>query len=114
VIVNETDIDGRVTRLKENSPVCVVPCTSYIVLEINAGECLSEREISGRLNEVYDSCLAFILRHVKRVQAGLGINSLGVLEVPKVVFKALLMNALIHRDYFVSAPIRIFVFTGRI
>jgi ATP-dependent DNA helicase RecG len=36
------------------------------------------------------------------------------LEIPKVVLEELLANALIHRDYFISAPIRIFIFTNRI
>jgi hypothetical protein len=39
-----------------------------------------------------------------------GINSVGVLEVPKVALEELLVNALVHCDYFVSASVRIFIF----
>ncbi len=35
-------------------------------------------------------------------------------EVPDLVFEELLVNALIHRDYLVSAPIRLFIFDNRI
>jgi ATP-dependent DNA helicase RecG len=48
------------------------------------------------------------------VQAGQGVNSPGVPEIPPEVFEELLVNALIHRDYLVSAPIRIFIFDNRI
>jgi predicted HTH transcriptional regulator len=58
--------------------------------------------------------LGFVLRHIKRVQGAQGVNSLGELEIPKVVFEELIANALIHRDYFVSAPVRLFVFSDRV
>jgi ATP-dependent DNA helicase RecG len=41
-------------------------------------------------------------------------SSLGELQIPKIVYEELVANALIHRDYFVSAPIRIFMFADRI
>jgi len=37
-----------------------------------------------------------------------------VSEIPQIVFEELLVNALIHRDYFISAVIRIFIFDDRI
>jgi ATP-dependent DNA helicase RecG len=42
------------------------------------------------------------------------VNAPGVPEIPETVFEELLVNALVHRDYLVSAPIRIFVFDDRI
>ena len=42
------------------------------------------------------------------------MNTGGQVEIPKIVFEELLANALIHRDYFVSAPVRIFVFDDRV
>jgi len=41
-------------------------------------------------------------------------NSPGILEVPEIALQELLVNALVHRDYFTSASIRILVFTDRI
>lgn len=35
-------------------------------------------------------------------------------EIPEAVFEELLVNALVHRDYLVSAPIRLFLFDDRI
>jgi ATP-dependent DNA helicase RecG len=42
------------------------------------------------------------------------MNTPGTPEIPEVVFEELLVNALAHRDYLVSAPIRIFIFDNRI
>ncbi|MCK9466388.1 MAG: hypothetical protein M0Q29_10945 [Thiopseudomonas sp.] len=41
-------------------------------------------------------------------------NTLGELEVPPIAIEELLVNALMHRDYFDSASIRILVFRDRI
>ncbi len=48
------------------------------------------------------------------MQKGQGVNSLGELEIPPIVIEELLVNALIHRDNFISAPIRLFIFDNRI
>jgi ATP-dependent DNA helicase RecG len=48
------------------------------------------------------------------VQAGRGVNAPGLPEIPESVFEELLVNALVHRDYLVSAPIRLFVYDNRI
>jgi ATP-dependent DNA helicase RecG len=55
-----------------------------------------------------------MMRNIAYVQHQQDVNSLGEPEVPKIVFEELLVNALIHRDYLISAPIRIFIFSDRI
>ena len=62
----------------------------------------------------FEGSMAFVLRHLRREQADQGVNSLGEIEIPKIVLEELLANAFIHRDYFVSAPIRVFIFGDRI
>ena len=42
------------------------------------------------------------------------MNTIGEPEIPETVFEELLVNALIHRDYFITAPIRLFIFEDRI
>jgi len=49
-----------------------------------------------------------------RLQAGQGVNSVGIPEIPPSVFEELLVNSLVHRDYLISAPIRLFIFDNRI
>jgi ATP-dependent DNA helicase RecG len=58
--------------------------------------------------------MAFIKRNLRKVQAGRSVNAPGMPEIPLPVFEELLVNALIHRDYLIEAPIRLFVFSDRI
>ena len=58
--------------------------------------------------------MRFIMRNLRKVQSGRGINAPGLPEIPPSVFEELLVNALIHRDYLVSATIRLFIFDNRI
>ena len=95
-------------------PAFIVKCVTYPGVDIDEDEYLDSQDVAGTLRQVFDDTLGFVLRHIKRVQADQGVNSLGELEVPRIVFEELLVNALIHRDYFVSAPVRVFVFSDRI
>ena len=95
-------------------PAFIVKCVTYPGVDIDEDEYLDSQDVAGTLRQVFDDTLGFVLRHIKRVQANQGVNSLGKLEVPRIVFEELIANALIHRDYFVSAPVRVFVFSDRI
>lgn len=103
---------GKNTQYK--LPAFIVKCVNYPGIDIDVEHYIDSQDISGTLKRVFDDTLGFVLRNVKRIQAGNGVNSLGELEIPKIVFEELIANALIHRDYFVSAPIRIFMFKDRI
>lgn len=82
--------------------------------ELHDRHYLDSEDIDGNLLEQYRRCLAFIKRNLHHVQGEQGFNTLGQLEVPEEVFEELLVNALIHRDYFVSASIRLMIFADRI
>jgi predicted HTH transcriptional regulator len=71
-------------------------------------------DIGGTLLEQYQRSFAFIRRNLHHVQRGRGFNTLGELEIPETALEELLVNALIHRDYFTSASIRLMVFTDRV
>lgn len=58
--------------------------------------------------------MAFVMRNLHKIQAGRGVNSPGLPEISETVFEELIVNALVHRDYLVSAPIRLFIFDNRI
>lgn len=103
---------GKNTALK--LPAFIVKCISYPGTDVDCDEYIDSQDISGTLEDVFDNTLGFILRNVRREQNGQGVNSLGQLKIPKIVFEELVVNALIHRDYFISAAIRIFIFSDRI
>jgi len=68
----------------------------------------------GTIPELYKQGIIYLKTCIKYLQNGQGFNSFGVPEVSIRAMEEVLQNALIHRDYFKSAPIRIFVFDNRI
>lgn len=48
------------------------------------------------------------------MQRGRSFNTLGELEIPETALEELLVNALVHRDYFTSASVRVMVFADRV
>ena len=63
---------------------------------------------------MFEGALGFVLRSLPKQQRDRGVNEPGRPAIPRIVFEELLVNALIHRDYFVEAPVRLFVFEDRI
>ena len=74
----------------------------------------SSEDIRGTLRQLYQRGLDFLKRALNRPQNGKDFNSLGDLEIPELVLKELLVNALLHRDYFIRDSIKLFVFDDRI
>jgi len=79
----------------------------------NAGYFDSE-DIGGTLPQQLAGILAFLRRNLGHIQGDQGINSEGILEIPLQVFEELLVNMLVHRNYFLTAPQTVFVFPDRV
>jgi ATP-dependent DNA helicase RecG len=58
--------------------------------------------------------MSFITRNLRRVQGSKGFNTEGDLEIPAVAIEELVVNMLLHRDYFISAPWRVMIFDDRV
>lgn len=95
-------------------PQFVVKAIRYPGNEIHVSDYLDTEDFSGPLSKVFDDSLSFVMRNLHKVQDGRGVNAPGLPEIPEAVFEELLVNALVHRDYLVSAPIRLFIFDNRI
>ncbi|MFM8443145.1 MAG: RNA-binding domain-containing protein [Methylococcus sp.] len=95
-------------------PQFIIKAIRYPGNAIHSTEYLDTEDFDGPLTRIFEGAMAFVMRNLRKVQAGQGINSPGAPEIPQVVFEELLVNALMHRDYLVSAPIRLFIFDNRI
>lgn len=73
-----------------------------------------QRRIEGTLAEQYDEGMGFLKRWNSRIQGEGSFNQSGNPEIPETVFEELLVNALIHRDYFIKDSIKMFIFDDRI
>jgi ATP-dependent DNA helicase RecG len=95
-------------------PQFIVKAIRYPGNAIHGSEYLDSEDFAGPLPQQFAGALAFVMRNLHKVQAGQGVNAPGTPEIPPSVFEELLVNALVHRDYLVSAPIRLFIFDNRI
>ena len=74
----------------------------------------NERPFEGTIFEVFQKTMDFIGRNIKKIPESSGFNSQTKWEIPYEVFEELIVNALVHRDYFISATIKVFVNADRI
>ncbi len=95
-------------------PQFVLKAIRYPGNEIHVSDYLDTEDFSGPLPKLFEDAFGFIMRNIHKIQEGRGVNAPGKPEIPETVFEELLVNALAHRDYFVSAPIRLFIFDNRI
>jgi predicted HTH transcriptional regulator len=70
--------------------------------------------IEGTLAQQYERAMAFCKRNLHHTQGERGFNSPGQLEIPPQVLQEILVNALVHRDYFISATVRLLIYTDRV
>jgi ATP-dependent DNA helicase RecG len=95
-------------------PQFVVKAIRYPGDEIHVTDYVDTKDFAGPLPKIFEDVLAFVMRNLHKIQAGRGVNAPGLPEIPESVFEELLVNALAHRDYLVSAPVRLFVYDNRI
>ncbi len=114
---------GRVTvaglllfgkRLSVLLPEMKIDAVWFKGTERSSSEWHDQRVITGTLTEQYDEGMGFLKRWNARIQGEGSFNYPGKLEVPAIIFEELLVNALIHRDYFIKDSIKVFIFDDRI
>jgi ATP-dependent DNA helicase RecG len=95
-------------------PSFIIKAVVFNGTDVTETNYLDSRDISGKLEEQFNGALSFLINNTKTFQGEQSVNSIGVPEIPKIVFEELVANAIIHRDYFTSASIRILIFNNRI
>ncbi|MCK9547372.1 MAG: putative DNA binding domain-containing protein [Sphaerochaeta sp.] len=95
-------------------PSFIVKASAFPGTTLAVDSYIDSRNIEGKMGDIFGQTMSFILTHIFQVQGEQTVNTVGIPEIPRIVFEELVTNALIHRDYFISAPIRVFVFSDRI
>ncbi|KGM26531.1 RNA-binding domain-containing protein [Photorhabdus bodei] len=95
-------------------PVFIVKAVAFPGVDIEDEHYIDSQDINGKLSDVFQKVLGFVLANIRHIQNKQSFNSLGEAEIPRIVLEELISNALIHRDYFVSAPVKVLVFADRI
>lgn len=102
------------TKPNVRLPVFIVKAISYPSNDIHGRDYIDSQDITGKLSDIFHQSISFVLGNIRNIQGDQNVNAPGKPEIPRIVLEELITNALIHRDYFISAPVRIFVFTNRV
>jgi ATP-dependent DNA helicase RecG len=95
-------------------PEVVVKAVSFVGTDPAGDRYRDSQDIGGCLRDIHARTMSFLQRNLRRIQAGQGFNTEGELEVPASALEELVVNMLLHRDYFISAPWRVMLFDDRI
>ena len=95
-------------------PLFIVKAVAFPGNDIHETTYLDSRDITGKLSDIFHQSMSFVLGNIRHIQDDQDVNAPGRPEIPRITLEELIANALIHRDYFVSAPVRIFVFDNRV
>jgi ATP-dependent DNA helicase RecG len=99
---------------QRHRPAFVVKAVSFVGNDPAGVKYRDSEDIGGCLRDMYTHTMSFITRNLRRLQGDKDFNTEGDLEIPFVAIEELVVNMLLHRDYFISAPWRIMIFDDRI
>ena len=82
-------------------PPYIVKAIAYPGTDPDPETFLDSRDIVGKLADVFQQTLSFVLRNIGYHQDTQDLNSEGRPEIARIALEELIANSLIHRDYFV-------------
>ena len=95
-------------------PTFIIKAVCFSGNELSGTVYRDSEDLKGKISDLFVNGISFISRNLHKLQKGKDFNSEGDLEIPKIVLEELLVNAIIHRDYHIEAPINLFIFDNRI
>ncbi|NLI79590.1 MAG: hypothetical protein GX442_24495 [Candidatus Riflebacteria bacterium] len=97
------------------APLCKVQAVAFAGRSVADDGCLDRQECEGTLGEQFLATMAFPKRNLPhRPDPGAGFNQPGRAGLPLEALSELVVNALMHRDYLVSASVKVFLFPDRL
>ena len=73
-----------------------------------------KKDIDGKVTQILEDCLRFIKIYVKEKHIIRGLEDERHFEIEESALREAVVNAVAHRDYTISGPIRIFILNNRI
>lgn len=95
-------------------PAFIVKSIAFPGNEIHETQYRDSQDITGKIGDIFQKTLNFVLGNIRHIQGSRNVNAPGEPEIPRITLEELIANALIHRDYFISAPVRLFIFDNRV
>ena len=96
-------------------PAFTIKTVIFVGNDIGGNNYRSKPEdLQGPIPELFKQGMNYLKSAIKYLQDGQDFNSHGIPEISIIAMEEILQNAIIHRDYFKNAPIRLLIFDNRI
>ena len=96
-------------------PAFTIKAVSFLGNDMGGTEYRSKPEdLNGTIPEMFKQAMLYIKSCIRYVQKEPSFNSRGCPEISLIAVEEILQNALVHRDYFKNAPVRLMIFENRI
>lgn len=99
---------------QRHRPAFVVKAVSFVGNDPAGVKYRDSDDIAGCLRDMHRGVMSFLTRNLHRLQGEKGFNTEGDIEISVVALEELVVNMLLHRDYFISAPWRVMIFDNRV
>ncbi len=91
-----------------------IDCCYFDGDDISVDKYISKKTIDGNFLTMFNNSLDFLKSNLISSQDGDDFNSSSTLEIDERVLTELIVNALVHRDYYIQSSIKIFIFHNRV
>ena len=96
-------------------PAFTIKAAMFAGNDIGGNDYRSKPEdLYGTIPALFRQGMLYVKSCIKYLQDGQGFNSHGKPEIAIIALEEVLQNALIHRDYFRNAPVRLLIFDNRV
>lgn len=96
------------------TPLLKVQCVHFDGNEISGTTYKSKKEFEGTLTNQYEQTMSFLTSSLETIQIEEEFNTVGKLEIPEETLVELIVNTLVHRDYYIQSSIKVFIFNDRV
>ena len=116
-------VDGKLTlagllafgkKPEEKKPQFVIKAVLFPGNSPAVSKYKDSRDISGNIAKTFEASRSFLINNLRMIQKDQHFNTTGILEIPQIALEEALINAIVHRNYFISSNIRIFIFDNRV
>ena len=91
-----------------------IDCVYFDGNDVSVNKFHSKEMLDGSFEKLYKNSIDFIKRNLDKKQEDKDFNSTAKVELDEQVFTELIINAIVHRDYYINSSIKIFMFHNRI
>jgi predicted HTH transcriptional regulator len=95
-------------------PLFYIDCCYFDGNDIGVNQYISEKRLQGTFSYMLDGAINFLTSQLHNYQVEENFNSNSKAEIDERVLIELIVNALIHRDYYIQSSIKIFIFHDRV